>query len=40
MLLSESHTAQIKDVAVRTSIDIFATIDDDGFIMVWSHESM
>jgi hypothetical protein len=40
MLLSESHTASVNDICVRKSIDVFGTIDDDGFLLVWSHDTM
>ena len=40
MLLCESHTSSVSDLAVRPAIDKFATIDFEGFLLVWSHETM
>lgn len=40
MILTESHTAGIVDVAVRAQVDLFATIDDQSVINVWSFENL
>lgn len=40
MVLSESHTCSVSDLAVRNSIDLFASIDIEGVLLVWSYETM
>lgn len=40
MLISDSHIGKVQDVVVRDNIDLFATIDDEGALLVWEFESM